>query len=405
MDGGIAAQIDIGLPPPPPRVTRRRSRLWLVMVLAPAVGLFCWRYVMPRQVEAVQVEPAPFQVTVSGPGLLDALQKVEVSARVQGRIAALPIEQNDVLTAGALIARLDAPDVVQQVAETQANAEAARLHVKETENDQLSARAAFVHAQLDFDRKAALLRTSDATRADHDAARATLDQATANLARDQASVQHARVAANSAAAASRAMEAQLQEYTISAPISGVVTQRNHSLGDIVTPGSSIAELADPRSIIVSTRLDELVMSQLAPGQPVELRLTSFPGRVFQGRVLRLGRSVDTTTREFTVDVTPAELPPHWAIGQRALVTITTETIPHAIAVPQSALAPRAGQPGVWIAGYDHRAHWQQIRTGAVCGNLIQVSDGITAGQTVLVHPAGIYAWAPMRWSANASAQP
>ena len=404
MDGGLGTRIDVALPPLPPRVRRRFPFFW-VLPLAIAAGVGCWRYVIPIKVDVVEAIPGPFALTVSGPGLLDALSKAEVGARVEGRIAALPVEQGDVLRAGALIARLDAPDIVQQVTQTQADAEAARLQIGEEENAALNAKAAFSHAQADFTRKAALLRTSDATRADYDAARATLDQATADVARADASVQHARVAADSAAAAARAMEAQLADRTILAPVGGVITVRDHSVGDILTPGSPIVELVDPHSIIVSTRMDESAMGQIAPGQPAVLRFTSFPHRVFQGRVLRLGWSVDTTTREFIVDIMPAELSPHWAIGQRATVTITTGSIPNAIALPQSALVLRSRHPGVWIVGDDKRARWRAVRVGAVCGDLVEVKSGISRGDRVVVHPEGLYSWAPVHWRNTERLQP
>ncbi len=401
MDGAITGRIDIAFRPPLPSVRRRRPRPYWALPLVVAAGLGCWRYVVPVNVDVVQAVPRPFAVSVSGPGLLDALLKVEVSARVEGRIVQLPVEQGDVLTEGALIARLDAPDVVQQVTQSQADAAAAGLHISEEENAQLSAKAAYVHAQVDFDRKVALLRTSDTSRADYDAARAALDQATADLARATASVQHARMAADAAAAAARAMQAQLADRTILAPVSGIVTLRNHSLGDILTPGSPIVELVDPHSLIVSARMDELVMGKIAVGQPAVLQFTSFPDRVFQGRVLRLGRSVDTTTREFIVDITLAERLPHWAIGQRATVKIATGVIPDALAVPQSALAPRAGHPGVWIVGDGQRAQWRPVQLGEVCGDLVEVAAGITRGDMVVTDPAGLHSWAAVRWTGSA----
>ena len=137
------------------------------------------------------------------------------------------------------------------------------------------------------------------------------------------------------------------------------------------------------------------MAQVAPGQAAELRYVSFPGRVFQGRVLRLGRSVDTTTREFTVEVTPTEPPPHWAIGQRAMVTLAVGTVPAAITVPQEALAPRGGQAGLWVAEGGHRAQWRPVKLGAAADGRIEVSEGLQEGEVVLRRPRGLYPFKPV----------
>ena len=152
---------------------------------------------------------------------------------------------------------------------------------------------------------------------------------------------------------------------------------------------------DPSTLVLATRLDESVMARVAPGQAAEIRYVSYPGQVFAGRVLRLGRSVDTTTREFTVDVTPDEPPPHWAIGQRATVSLVTGIAPRVLTVPQDALAPRAGQPGLWVAERGRRARWRPVHLGAASGGRIEVRDGLAEGDIVLRRPQGMYAFRPV----------
>jgi len=119
MDGGIADRIAGDLLWPgvdSPLAALRRFRLWWLPDAALPVGGLLWCYGVSRPVDAVVVTPAPFATTVSGPGRLDASVKVEASARVQGRIVDLRVEQNDLLRPGAWIVRPDVPDTVQQLA-------------------------------------------------------------------------------------------------------------------------------------------------------------------------------------------------------------------------------------------------------------------------------------------------
>lgn len=383
-----------------PSKGRRPKRLWALLPVI-LIGLVAWRYGVPFQVEDAVAQPGPLPVTVSGPGLLDALVKVDASARVQGRIVALPVDENDVVKAGALIARLDASDTQQQLVQARADAEAAHRAVAAAESDRASAQASLTQAQQDYDRKAALLRTGAGSRADYDLARSNRDQAAAALARADTSIRQARASAASADANIQVVAARLSDSTILSPIDGVVSNRDQSLGDIVTPGAPVVELVDPATIIMAGRFDESVMGQLAPGQPATVLFNAFPGRSFKGRVLRLGRSVDTTTREFEVDVTLLELPPHWAIGQRATVTIETGTKPDSITVPLAAIAFRSGKPGVWVANNGHRARWRPVRLGHAGGSRIEVTDGLASGDVVLLDPDQLYAWAPVRVSTAA----
>jgi len=397
MDDAAATRITVPTPPAArPGGGARRRRLWPILAVVLAAAVLGWRYILPTEVEAMIAAVAPLAMTVSGPALVDALTKVEVSPRVQGRIVALAAEQGDVLRAGAPIARLDAPDTASQLDQARAEAEAARRSVAQAESDRDSARAAMVRAQAEFDRKADLLRRGFASRSDYDAARAGLDQAAAGLAHAEVGVPRAQSSLASAEAAVQVVAARLADSTIVAPIDGVVAQRMQSLGDLATPGAAILQMVDPASLILSARMDESVMAGLGPGQAVEIRYVSFPGRVFGGRVLRLGRSVDTTTREFTVDVVPIELPPHWAIGQRATVTVLTGTRPAVIAVPQTALAPRNGRSGLWVAGAGMRARWRPIRLGLADGASIEVTEGLAAGDIVLLRPGRVHAWEKLR---------
>jgi HlyD family secretion protein len=380
--------------PPPPRPPARRRR-WLLLAAICVAALLGWRYGVPARVDAVQVRAAPFTRSVTGPALLDALVKVDVGARIPGRIAELPVEEGDRVAAGALLVRLDTADAAHLVDQAEAQTAAARRAVTEAEADRDAAEAALVRARADFRRREELLPRGATTRAEFDAARATLDQTTANADRARSAVMRARDQLGAAEAGARGTGVRLSDTLIAAPVAGIITDRRQSVGDVVGAGTPILRLVDPASLVLTARFDESVMSQVAPGQAAELRYVSYPGRVFHGTVLRLGRSVDTTTREFTVEVALAEPPPHWAIGQRAMVTLATSTTPATITVPQDALAPRGGQAGLWVAEGGHRAHWRPVRLGAAADGRIEVTEGLREGEVVLLRPWRPYAFKPV----------
>ncbi len=384
-----------GLSPaePPPR--RRRAPRWFLLAAVGAAALLGWRYAVPARAEAIQVRTAPFARTVTGPALLDALVKVEVGARIPGRIAELPVEEGDRVAAGALLVRLDAGDAAHLLAQAEAQTAAARRTVTEAEADRDSAEAALLRAQADFRRKEELLPRGFATRAEFDAARSTLDQAVASAERSRSAVMRARDQLGAAEAGARGTAVRLSDTVIAAPVAGIITDRLQSVGDVVGAGTPILRLVDPASLVLAARFDESVMAQVAPGQAADIRYVSYPGLVFHGTVLRLGRSVDTTTREFTVEVALAEPPPHWAIGQRAMVTLATGTVPAAITVPQDALAPRGGQAGLWVAEGGHRARWRPVQLGAAADGRIEVPEGLRDGELVLRRPQGLYPFKPV----------
>ncbi|MBW6400046.1 efflux RND transporter periplasmic adaptor subunit [Roseomonas sp. HJA6] len=390
---GMLPSVSLADAPPPPR--RRGARRWPLLAAMVGLALLSWRYALPVRVEAIEARAVPFERTVTGPALLDALVKVDVGARIAGRIAALPVEEGDHVPAGMVLARLDVGDAAHLVAQAEAQSAAARRAVTEAEADRDGAEAALLRAQADFRRKEELLPRGFATRAEFDTARAMMDQAQAAAERSRSTVMRARDQLAAAEAGQRGAGVRVDDTVIAAPVAGVVTERLRSVGDVVAAGAPILRLVDPGSLVLTARLDESVMAQVASGQSAALRYVSYPGQVFRGRVLRLGRSVDATTREFTVEVTPEEPPPHWAIGQRATLMLVTGVAPAAIAVPQDALAPRSGQAGLWIAERGRRARWRPVRLGLATDGRIEVLEGLEAGEVVLRRPRGLYAFMPV----------
>jgi HlyD family secretion protein len=321
--------------------------------------------------------------------------KVDVGARIPGRIAELRAEPGDQVATGALLVRLDTGDAGHLLAQAEAQTEATRRAVAEAEADRDAAEAALLRAQADFRRKDELMPRGFTTRAEFDAARSALDQATATAERSRSAVMRARDQFSAAQAAARGTGVRLEDTTIVAPVGGVITDRLRSVGDVVAAGTPILRLVDPESLVLLARFDESVMAQIRPGQPAEIRYVSYPDRVFRGTVLRIARSVDTTTREFTVELTVEEPPPHWAIGQRATVRLATGTVPAVITVPQDMLAPRGGQAGLWVAEGGQRALWRPVRLGAAADGRIEVHEGLQDGDVVLRRPRRPYAFMPV----------
>jgi HlyD family secretion protein len=382
--------------PPPPSLRRRQGRRWLLIAAAGLAAALAWRYGVPARAEAIEVRPVPFTRTVSGPALLDALVKVDVGARIPGRVAEVLADEGDQVAAGALLVRLDTGDAGHLFAQAEAQTGAARRAVTEAEADRDAAEAALLRAQADFRRKEELLPRGFTTRAEFDAARSTLDQAVATAERTRSAVLRARDQLTAAEAGARGTGVRLGDTAIVVPVAGVITDRMHNVGDVVAAGTPILRLVDPASLVLSARFDESVMAQIVPGQAAEIRYVSYPGRVFRGTVRRIGRSVDATTREFAVELTPAELPPHWAIGQRAMVTLATGTSPATITVPQEVLAPRGGQAGLWVAEGGTRARWRPVQLGAAADGRIEVREGLQAGDVVLRRSRRLYPYMPVR---------
>lgn len=381
------------LPPrPSPRPPRRgRQLLGIATFLAAlAVALAVWRYGMPRAAQAEMVRPGPFESVLSGPGILDALRKASVSASIQGVITTLAVDMGDRVRAGDVVAQLQSEDLKAQHEAARASHEAARRAVTLAEADRRKAHAQRDNARSVLGRQQELIRTGATSRAALEDAQSAMEQALADTARAEATVSQAEAAEASAEAAARVAQAQLGKATILAPIDGVVVARRMDMGDLAVPGSVIVDIVDPESVVLSARFDESAIARVARGQPAQLLFAATGDAATPGEIRRIGRAVDTETREFTVDIAPRRLPHNWAIGQRGTARITLDTAPDALSVPFAAIAFKDRAPGVFVLR-GARAWWQPVELGHIGTARVDVRGGLKDGDVILARPKGAFA--------------
>jgi HlyD family secretion protein len=349
------------------------------------VGYF---YGLPGTVEGHRVAPAAATLDIAGPGLVDARNKVTVTARIQGYLRSIAVDRNDPVSVGEVLAQLESEELVNQLAVARADADAADRAVAEARSNQERAKAIAEKARSDFERRRGLAQNRIITEGDWVATEATFRQTQAELARSATMIDRAIAQAASAAANVKVLSARLNDATIRSPLNGVVVMRDRNVGDLLSPGTPLMQIVDPSTIIISARFDESAMGAVETGQLAIVRFASAPDKEFRGEVLRLIRQVDQETREFSVDITLQSLPSHWALGQRANIVIKAQSPTTIITVPKVLITRQSGRVGVWTLR-DGRADWAPLTLGYPAGTSVEVVRGLREGDVVLP-PEGRY---------------
>lgn len=384
-----ADEAPIFVPRPPSRPNRGAARFLLLPLLAGLLAL-AWagdRWLVPHAAARVVVRPGDFAVDLSGPATLDATRRSSIASRLTGVVATMEVDHNDVVTRGRVLATLDADDLKRDLEAARASGRSAHEAVAVARAEMARSQAALVNAIANLDRQDALLLKGVATEATRDTALSSHRQAAADFDRAKAAVDQAIAQAAAADAAAEQRKVKLDEAVIRAPMDGVVVSRSRWVGDTVGPGTELVEIVDPASIVFTTRLDESAVARVAPGQTATVRPSGGPA--IAAEVVRIARRVDTETREFTVDLRPAVPPPDWALGRRAVATITVERKSGVLAVPVGAIDRRDGVPIVWV-DEGGRARRRAVEIGAVGGDRIEVVKGLTAGDAVLTEPRALH---------------
>jgi HlyD family secretion protein len=338
----------------------------------------------------------PVALEIAGPALLDARNKVTITARIQGYLKTINVDRNDIVKAGEVLAELESADIASQLVAAEADAKAAESAIAEARSDQQRAGALAEKAKQDYNRKASLRDKQIITEADWSATEAAFHQTQADLARSATTIAKASAQSASAQANVNLLRVRLGYATIKSPLNGVVVSRDRNVGDLLSPGTPLLQLVDPDTIILSARLDESAMGAIGPGQVAKIHFASMPTEDFKGKVLRVTRLVDQETREFSVDIAMDQLPNHWALGQRANVVIEAQSQTPAVAIPQDLIARRNGRVGVWRLN-GGSAEWIAVDLGYPSGDAVQVVSGLKPGDVAL-RPEGAYWFMPVALS-------
>ncbi len=361
----------------------RRNGNNLPMIVAMVI-IYRFRF-MPVAVSAFKVESGPVIAEVLGTGNLDARYQNTVSAKIQGRIVELTVDQNDPVKEGQLLVQLDDQELKKSAGIAQAGLDAARATVERVNAEQARAKAVYEQAQRDYNRYTALLESKSISVSDVDKSREKLATAEADLTRAAAAIIEAEKQVITAEQKVLFEQARLADTRILSPFNGLVVRRDRQVGDIVVPGSTIMQLISTSEIWISAWVDESAMAELKEGAPARIVFRSEPQKEYPGKIARLGRQVDRESREFLVDVLIKELPQNWAIGQRAEVYIETGRKDNVLSIPVSSVLHRNGKPHVYsIEG--GKAILRTFQPGIRGMDKVEVQKGLTAGDLIIKNP-------------------
>jgi RND family efflux transporter MFP subunit len=355
-----------------------------VLILAAIVGvIFYYVKLTPIPVTAASVTRGSVQAEVLGAGIVIAHTRATISPKIQGRIVALTVDQNDTVAKDQLLARLDDSDLREQQAIAKANVEAAHAALERAGADQKRAEAVRVRAKLEYDRQEQLRAKQVVPEATLDESRESFQVAQAEETRAAAATAEAQKQILAAERTLDYQNAKLADTNIYSPFAGLITRRDRDVGDIVVPGASIFQLISTKDIWVSAWVDESLMAAVKPGQTARIVFRSEPGKDYAGRVIRVSPDVDPETREFLVDVAPEQLPPRWAVGQRAEVFIATGRKDNVLRVPARMIRWREGKAGVTV-DKGGKATWRNVELGIVGRQYVEVVKGLAENETVVV---------------------
>ncbi|HBG18716.1 MAG TPA: hypothetical protein DDY32_05435, partial [Desulfobulbaceae bacterium] len=187
---------------------------------------------------------------------------------------------------------------------------------------------------------------------------------------------------NAKAQLAKSMESQA-DYSVKAPWEGIVAKLRVTEGEYVAPRAVLAEIFDPRSLVVQFAVPEARSTEVALGMAVQLELDAHPGKTFAAEITRVFPNLEEKTRTRAVEATLREkvdlLP-----GMFARVKVIVTRIADAITVPTYSLvaAPNGGHVAFVVE--DGKAVRRKLDTGLEVDGRVRILAGLKAGDKLIV---------------------
>jgi RND family efflux transporter MFP subunit len=209
--------------------------------------------------------------------------------------------------------------------------------------------------------------------------------------RDLEQAQRSAVAANAALADARARLATAQKQVgntvITSPISGIVSDRPISVGDVVQTGALLFTVVDPSSMQLEGSVPADELAQVKIGAPVTFTVNGYPGRTFDGRVTRVNPTADPATRQVRIVISIPNKEGRLVGGLFANGRLTSES--HSgLVVPATAVDSRTNVPAVFrVKGGKVERIPVQLGLRDDAAERVEVTSGVQAGDTLLLGAA------------------
>jgi RND family efflux transporter MFP subunit len=298
------------------------------------------------------------------PGTLQGVIESTVYARSNGYVVRWMKDIGSSVKKGEVLAEITAPEIDQELSQSVSS--------------RAQAAASASLAKSTADRWAALRQKDAVTQQDLDERSSAYNQAAASLAAADANVGRLQ---------------KLQGFNqVVAPFDGVVTRRNVDVGDLVNAGNggtgralfAVAQV-DPLRLYVY--VPQAYAQQINVGDAVTVTLAERAGQQFRGSIARTARAIDTATRTMQVEIQVPNPTGALIAGSYVQVSLPVDVDKEALVVPTNVLLFRPEGTHVALVDSGGRVHLALVKLGTDFGTRVEVLQGLSAEDRIVLNPA------------------
>lgn len=314
-----------------------------------------------KNVKVVKVELSSISTNIDYSAKLSAKEEVSLSPKSPGKVKTLNAKVGDTVKSGQVLFTLDSDSLQAQLKQQQASIASAQANLNKTESSGVeqqvvqaqqavdSAQITYNDAKTNYDRTESLYSSGAAPKQDLDTAKTKLDNASVSLSSAQQnlsliqqkigpeSVNVAQAQVNEAQAAMSSIQSQINDTTIKAPISGIISAVNIHIGEISPTATASITLLDLSSLMAETDIPDNMISKIQINQSVPVVIPSLSNKETTGSIETITPDADSKTQEYLIKIminnSNGDLKP----GMFAKLALPDEKADNVLTVPNQAI--------------------------------------------------------------------
>ena len=283
------------------------------------------------------------------PGSMQGIQEAAIYARTNGYVKEWKVDIGQTVQQGQLLAEIETPEVDQQLAQTKANYEIAKVTAE---------------------RWADLVAKNVVSKQEYDQNQKAYEAAKANYEQLQ----------------------KLQAFErIVAPFAGIITARNIDNGDLVSAGTSgqpvpLFRIAQTDVLRIYVDVPQTHSRLIKSGQSAAVSVHEIPNRTFDAKVVRTARAIDPASRTLRTELQIPNADGELFPGMYAEVKFTLPQEGHTLIVPGNAVMIRSDGPKVLVVDAKNTIRSRPVKLGRDLGEKVEIVSGLNPDESLVANP-------------------
>lgn len=394
--------------------SRRMINKWISLLLIAALVLLplfgCSKNQENEQtiknVKVTEAKKSSISISVEYAGKVTPLEEITIASKLPGKVELVKADIGSEVQKGDLLFRLDAKSINAQLNQSKAAVDSAQANLVMAVDSSIAQQvtqleAAVQQAQLQYDDARRSYERVEKLYAAEAVSKQQLENAETYLKnsevqlnsgkenlkilKEKAAPQTAAIASaqlSQARAAYAAASIQVNDSTVTAPITGIISMRNIDEGEFVASGMPAFTVINSKTVVITISVPDTVVEKLQTGEQVPINITALSKSEFTGIIDTISPAADPRTQAYTVKLTLENPDNVIKPGMLAKVTLPIESKENIITVPNEAILVENAIQYVFLVEAE-KVKKVSVSTGLSNDKITEVTEGLSEGATVI----------------------